>query len=209
MTPRGLRIVGVACVAAGVFDVAIVDAHLIQRWSLDEGGQPKVDVAMNASPPSPPPSPPPSASDSRPTPTTSAPVAAVAEAVATSLPDNAPKLPLNTIRQFQVDQATSADARAIATLGAWLRATPTAAIVLEGHTDQRGEAQYNERLSLRRARWVHDQLIANGAKTEQIRLVALGSSRPLVTGSDEESFSQNRRVDVKLDDSATTRPVPR
>lgn len=218
MTPRGFRIVGAACVAAGVFDVAVVDAHLIQRFSPDEGAPSKVEVAMNTPSPSSPASVAPPVERA-----TAAPLAVAGSAppaiesappaVESAPPgiESAPalKLPLDTIRQFRVDAVMSGDTRSIATLGAWLRANPSASVVLEGHTDQRGELLYNERLSLRRARWVETQLILAGASPKQIKIVALGSTRPLAAGADEESFSQNRRVEVKLDDLSAKNARPR
>jgi peptidoglycan-associated lipoprotein len=67
---------------------------------------------------------------------------------------------------------------------------------LEGHTDERGSREYNIGLGDRRAKSVQRALMLNGANASQITTVSYGEERPAATGSDEESWRLNRRVEI-------------
>jgi len=67
---------------------------------------------------------------------------------------------------------------------------------LEGHTDERGSREYNIGLGERRAQSVRRALMLNGANASQITTVSYGEERPVATGSDEESWRLNRRVEI-------------
>ena len=56
------------------------------------------------------------------------------------------------------------------------------AITITGHTDARGNRQYNQRLSERRARAVADFLIEAGLAAERFTVEGLGEAYPLDTG---------------------------
>ena len=53
--------------------------------------------------------------------------------------------------------------------------------VVVGHTDAQGRAEYNQRLSERRARTVVDMLVTYGVARERLRATGRGESEPLVT----------------------------
>lgn len=65
---------------------------------------------------------------------------------------------------------------------------------LEGHADERGSREYNIGLGERRSQSVRRVLIADGVPAEQLSTISFGEERPAVPGSDEQSYSQNRRV---------------
>jgi len=67
---------------------------------------------------------------------------------------------------------------------------------LEGHTDERGSREYNIGLGERRAQAVRRALMLAGAQANQITTVSYGEERPAATGSDEESWRLNRRVEI-------------
>ncbi|MEM1407412.1 MAG: OmpA family protein, partial [Bacteroidota bacterium] len=71
-------------------------------------------------------------------------------------------------------------------------------IQLEGHTDFRGNAKQNMRLSERRVLAVRDYLVKKGIKKNRIRTKAFGGTKPLSRSNDEESRSKNRRVEVRI-----------
>jgi len=75
--------------------------------------------------------------------------------------------------------------------------TSGARVVLEGHTDERGTREYNMALGERRARAVQRYLMMQGVSSSQLELVSWGEERPAVFGSDEYSWSQNRRVELR------------
>ena len=68
---------------------------------------------------------------------------------------------------------------------------------LEGHADERGSREYNIGLGERRAQSVRRMLMIQGASASQIATVSFGEERPVALGSDEDSWAQNRRVEIK------------
>lgn len=78
----------------------------------------------------------------------------------------------------------------------YLLANPTVAVTLEGHTDERGTREYNIGLGDRRAEVVRRALNAYGVSAEQMRTLSYGEERPAATGHTEESYAQNRRVEI-------------
>jgi len=69
---------------------------------------------------------------------------------------------------------------------------------LEGHADERGSREYNIGLGERRAQAVRRMLLIQGASASQISTVSFGEERPAAFGSDEESYTLNRRVEIKV-----------
>jgi peptidoglycan-associated lipoprotein len=68
---------------------------------------------------------------------------------------------------------------------------------LEGHADERGSREYNIGLGERRAQSVRRMLMIQGASASQIATVSFGEERPVALGGDEDSWAQNRRVEIK------------
>ena len=80
--------------------------------------------------------------------------------------------------------------------GRFLGATPTVRVRLEGHTDERGSREYNIGLAERRAQTVRRALALQGVQESQISTVSYGEERPAASGSDENAYSKNRRVEI-------------
>jgi len=80
--------------------------------------------------------------------------------------------------------------------GQRLASSQSLQVRLEGHTDERGSREYNIGLGERRAQSVRRALMLNGANASQITTVSYGEERPAATGSDEESWRLNRRVEL-------------
>ena len=72
-----------------------------------------------------------------------------------------------------------------------------ARVVLEGHADERGTREYNMALGERRAKAVQRYLVLQGVSPAQLELVSYGEERPMAMGTSEESWAQNRRVELK------------
>ncbi|MFJ2678523.1 peptidoglycan-associated lipoprotein Pal, partial [Pseudomonas sivasensis] len=72
-----------------------------------------------------------------------------------------------------------------------------ARVVLEGNTDERGTREYNMALGERRAKAVQRYLVLQGVAPGQLELVSYGKERPVATGHDEQSWAQNRRVELR------------
>jgi peptidoglycan-associated lipoprotein len=69
-------------------------------------------------------------------------------------------------------------------------------IRLEGHADERGSREYNIGLGERRAQAVRRVLMLQGAAGAQLTTVSYGEERPAQTGSDDEAWRLNRRVEL-------------
>jgi outer membrane protein OmpA-like peptidoglycan-associated protein len=79
-----------------------------------------------------------------------------------------------------------------------LRAYPNLRVLIEGHTDDVGTDEYNDRLSQRRADAVKQYLVQNGIGARRIETKGWGRRKPLVRGTTEEARAQNRRVEIQL-----------
>jgi peptidoglycan-associated lipoprotein len=89
------------------------------------------------------------------------------------------------------------EARAILLAHAEKLKGASVAVRLEGHGDERGSREYNIALGEKRAKAARDFLALQGVKAASLETVSYGEERPVATGHDEASFSQNRRVEVK------------
>jgi peptidoglycan-associated lipoprotein len=77
-----------------------------------------------------------------------------------------------------------------------LAANPNMQVRLEGHADERGSREYNIGLGERRSQAVRRVLMLQGAGQQQLTTVSYGEERPAATGSDDESWRLNRRVEL-------------
>ncbi|GMU60618.1 MAG: hypothetical protein AMXMBFR34_23810 [Myxococcaceae bacterium] len=68
---------------------------------------------------------------------------------------------------------------------------------LEGHADERGTEEYNMVLSQKRAASVRKYLVDLGASGGALDTVGYGENKPAVSGSNEEAWAANRRVEFK------------
>ena len=97
---------------------------------------------------------------------------------------------------FEFDSADlSSDAKAtLKNNSAWFAKNQSKVVTVEGHCDKRGTTEYNLALGERRAQSTVEYLTALGVPTQQVRTISFGAERPLVEGSSEEAYSQNRRA---------------
>ena len=71
-------------------------------------------------------------------------------------------------------------------------------VTLEGHTDTQGNADYNQKLSERRANSVRDEMIKFGMPARDIKAIGYGLARPVADNNTSEGRSQNRRVAILI-----------
>ena len=69
-------------------------------------------------------------------------------------------------------------------------------ITIAGHADERGTREYNLALGQRRADAVKDYFVLNGINKNRINVKSYGEERPASYGSDEVSYSKNRRAEI-------------
>lgn len=91
------------------------------------------------------------------------------------------------------------DARAILTrnadaLKSILQEFPDAVIMVEGHCDERGSAEYNLGLGDRRATSAKDFLVQLGVSGDKLKNISYGKERPQCTESNEACWQKNRRA---------------
>jgi outer membrane protein OmpA-like peptidoglycan-associated protein len=79
-----------------------------------------------------------------------------------------------------------------------LEQNPAVHIRVEGHTDGRGAAAYNQQLSDRRARSVADYLVTQGIGAERLQTRGLGESAPLRPNDTAENMYLNRRTELSV-----------
>ena len=66
-----------------------------------------------------------------------------------------------------------------------------------GHTDSTGPADYNQKLSERRAQSVADFLAARGVDSGRMNVSGMGETSPIADNSTREGRSRNRRVEIQ------------
>jgi peptidoglycan-associated lipoprotein len=105
---------------------------------------------------------------------------------------------LGTVIYFDYDKAEikSEYVGVIAENAKFLNGNVSRKIRLEGHTDERGSREYNIGLGERRAQQVRRALMLQGVTEGQITTVSYGEERPAASGSDEEAYTKNRRVEM-------------
>ena len=80
---------------------------------------------------------------------------------------------------------------------AWLKQNSDVSVTIEGHCDERGTREYNLALGEQRAKTVAELLVINGVSSNKITTVSYGEEKPAMPGSNESSWSKNRRALVK------------
>ena len=71
---------------------------------------------------------------------------------------------------------------------------PGATIVVEGHCDERGSAEYNLGLGDRRANAAKEFLIGLGVPADRLKVISYGKERPQCTEQNESCYQKNRRA---------------
>lgn len=75
---------------------------------------------------------------------------------------------------------------------------PDTTIDVIGHTDNVGEAGYNQGLSTRRANSVASLLVSQGVASGRVRAYGRGEEEPVATNLTPEGRQQNRRVEIVI-----------
>lgn len=99
---------------------------------------------------------------------------------------------------FDVDKATiSTDGKEVVNeIAQALKKNNSLKIVIEGHTDNTGDAAHNKKLSNDRANAVLSTLTTQGIDKSRLSAKGFGAERPLVANDSEDNKSKNRRVEL-------------
>jgi outer membrane protein OmpA-like peptidoglycan-associated protein len=79
-----------------------------------------------------------------------------------------------------------------------LQQAPQLRVRIEGHTDSRGSAQYNRKLSEGRAQAVRRYLIERGIASDRLVAVGYGEERPIEDNQTRDGREANRRVEFHI-----------
>jgi OOP family OmpA-OmpF porin len=103
--------------------------------------------------------------------------------------------------QFEIkqDDIQREEKEKLAVLGTYMNKYPETTAVIEGHSDNVGAYEYNQKLSLRRAEAVVSYLVdtLHIART-RLTAVGYGDTRPIADNSTKEGQQMNRRIDAVI-----------
>ncbi len=75
---------------------------------------------------------------------------------------------------------------------------PNTEVHVVGHTDSRGDDDYNLRLSQRRAQAAANYLLAEGITPQRVRTQGVGETEPIADNETEAGRQENRRVEIAI-----------
>ena len=75
-----------------------------------------------------------------------------------------------------------------------LQKKPLLKLSIQGHTDSRGAAAFNQKLSEQRAKTCVDYLLGKGISMERLIPIGFGENQPIANNAPEEGRAKNRRV---------------
>tara|TARA_B100000029_G_scaffold515394_1_gene622153 strand:+ start:17359 stop:17847 length:489 start_codon:yes stop_codon:yes gene_type:complete len=99
--------------------------------------------------------------------------------------------------EYDSSQLTSKSIQALKSVVTLMKNNRNITLLLEGHADERGTREYNLALGQRRAESVTSYLVANGINKSRLQTISYGEERPVALGSNNASWSKNRRVEIK------------
>jgi len=136
-------------------------------------------VAVTVPPPPPPPPPPPKAAKRT-----------LSEVISAEVQDAYFDYDKSDIRE----DARASLTRSATALKSILSEYPSGDVLIEGHCDERGSAEYNLGLGDRRAASAKEFLVQLGVPADRLRTISYGKERPQCTESDESCWQRNRRA---------------
>jgi outer membrane protein OmpA-like peptidoglycan-associated protein len=102
---------------------------------------------------------------------------------------------------FDYDKFSIRDQKTIDEIASALKKFDGIKILIEGHTDSRGDEMYNLELGKQRAKTVYNEFVKLGVNSKDLEIVSKGESDALIDcrkGCTEEQHQQNRVVIIKL-----------
>jgi OOP family OmpA-OmpF porin len=157
-----------------------------------------------APPPPPPPPPPPATTEPAPAPTpsasaTPAPAPTTAPAAEPVLKKDKLELPGEIAFESGKSVIKPESEPIIDALKNYLEKTPRVTkLRIEGHTDNVGSPESNEKLSGERALAIKKALIAKGIKAERLLAVGFGQNKPVADNATDEGKAKNRRTEFRV-----------
>jgi flagellar motor protein MotB len=95
-------------------------------------------------------------------------------------------------------QITPDSLKTVNDLAQILKAYPNVQIQVTGHTDNSGNAETNQALSLARAEAVKAELVSQGVSADRVATQGFGEDRPIASNTTEEGRARNRRIELNV-----------
>lgn len=89
----------------------------------------------------------------------------------------------------------------------WMSSNPSSILIIEGNSDEAGNAEYNYKIAERRAEVVRDYLLSKGVFEHRMRLISRGAANRVAEHEGNVRHWENRRVEFKLVDDALSARV--
>ena len=83
-------------------------------------------------------------------------------------------------------------------LVSFLKENSSVKILISGHTDNVGAADYNQKLSQNRAESVYKYLISKGINADRLQFKGFGTTVPVADNNTEEGRAKNRRTEITI-----------
>ena len=113
---------------------------------------------------------------------------------------------LNLLFALNSSELTQGDLAEVAKLAKFMQEHSNTSVVLEGHTDIRGKAHYNQYLSERRANAVKQELIeTHSIASSRVEAIGFGSSRLIDPANTETAHTMNRRTVAEISTETSIR----
>ena len=113
------------------------------------------------------------------------------------------QLQLEMLFKTDATELTNTGQMRLAALAEFLAANPQIAVRLDGYADPRGNADYNEQLSLGRVSYVARVLADHGVDPQRIEQFSHGASRSTAPTGDYDAYALERAVKINLSQPAT------
>ncbi|MBO7431972.1 MAG: OmpA family protein [Elusimicrobia bacterium] len=108
------------------------------------------------------------------------------------------KLSKQSLFEFNSDKIAEDNYAGLDVVAEFLKETPNVSVKIEGHTDNIGTKEYNQKLSERRAKSVANYLINKGVDSSKITTEGFGFSKPIASNKTAEGRAKNRRTEMKF-----------
>lgn len=99
---------------------------------------------------------------------------------------------------FAFDSSQLINTAAFSDVLAFLKQHPEGSVVIEGHTDNVGSEEYNQRLSEERANAVKSFFISSGINQTRITTSGKGEKEPVASNNIPEGRAMNRRIEMTI-----------
>lgn len=110
------------------------------------------------------------------------------------------KITFDSGLMFPIDQSelTEASKTNLTELAETLKKYEDTNILIEGHTDNTGAEEYNDKLAKKRAKSVESYLSNIGISRNRFEIMSYGELQPIASNDTEDGRQKNRRVEVAV-----------